>query len=68
MAKIRFNIEKCKECGFCVSACPVDNIRISKKLNKAGYHYAEIIDMDKCTGCGMCFQMCPDLVIEIEND
>jgi len=39
---------------------------MSSKLNKKGYHYAEV-DAEKCTGCGLCFQMCPDLAIEIEK-
>ena len=67
MVKIIFDIEKCKGCGLCVEACPTDNIRMSKKMNNKGHHYAEIVDKDKCTGCGMCFQMCPDMAIEIEK-
>ena len=67
MVEIKFNIEKCKGCELCVAACPIGDIRMSKKLNKKGFHYAEIIDEKKCTGCGLCFQMCPDLVIEIEK-
>jgi len=67
MVNIRFDIERCKDCKLCVGVCPQKNIMISKKLNKNGYHYAEIIDKEKCTGCGFCFQMCPDLVIEVEK-
>jgi len=67
MAKIKISVEKCKGCELCVGACPIDNIKMSKNLNKKGFHYAEIINEEKCTGCGMCFQMCPDLVIEIEK-
>ena len=67
MVKITFDIEKCKGCELCINVCPVNNIRMSKKLNKKGFHYAEIIDEEKCTGCGFCFQMCPDLVIEIDK-
>lgn len=67
MAKIKFNIERCKGCGLCVIACPRDNIRMSAELNKGGHKYAEIIDEANCNGCGMCFRMCPDIVIEISN-
>jgi len=67
MVEIKFNVEKCKGCEFCVGVCPIENIRMSNKLNKKGYHYAEIVDEEKCTGCGLCFQMCPDLCIEIEK-
>lgn len=68
MVYITFNIEKCKDCGLCVSVCPQKIIAISKKMNKNGYHYAEIMNKEKCTGCGFCFQMCPDLVIEIDKE
>jgi len=67
MAKIQLKPEKCKGCDFCVIACPIDIIKMSPKLNKKGYHYAEIVDPEKCTGCGLCFQMCPDMCIEIKK-
>lgn len=67
MVKITIDRERCKECSFCVTACPTNNIKMSSSLNKKGYHYAEIIDEKKCTGCGLCFRMCPDLCIEIEK-
>ncbi len=68
MVEININSEKCKGCGYCVIVCPKKNIRLSSKLNKKGYHYAEIISEKNCSGCGMCFQMCPDLCIEIKNE
>ena len=67
MSKITIDSERCKGCAFCVTVCPTKNIKMSSKLNKKGYYYAEIIDIEKCTGCGLCFQMCPDLCIEIEK-
>ena len=67
MAKIKFDIERCKGCGFCVLACPRDNIRMSSSINKGGHKYAEIIDEENCNGCGMCFRMCPDIVIKIAS-
>jgi|TARA_B100001971_G_C18201562_1_gene544940 2-oxoglutarate ferredoxin oxidoreductase subunit delta len=68
MTDIKIDIEKCKGCEFCIDACPIDDIKMSKKMNKKGFHYAEMIDKEKCTGCGMCFQMCPDLAIEIKKN
>lgn len=65
MAKIKFNIERCKGCGLCVPVCPVGNIRMSSSINKLGHKYGKVIDKDKCTGCGLCCLMCPDVVIEI---
>jgi len=65
LTDIKINPERCKGCGFCVIACPIKNIRMSSKLNKMGYNYAEVTDKEKCTGCGICFKMCPDLCIKI---
>ena len=67
MGKVSFYVEKCKGCELCTIVCPVKIIKMSDKLNKKGFNYAEVADMKKCTACGMCFQMCPDLVIEVEK-
>ena len=67
MAKIKFDIKRCKGCGLCVPVCPKDNIKMSQEANESGHLYAELIDENVCTGCALCFKMCPDLVIEIEN-
>ncbi|MEA2038121.1 MAG: 4Fe-4S binding protein [Nanoarchaeota archaeon] len=67
MPKVTIDKERCKECSFCITVCPTKVLKMSSKLNKKGYHYAEVIAPEKCTGCGMCFQMCPDLCIEVEK-
>ncbi|MBN1126501.1 MAG: 4Fe-4S binding protein [Sedimentisphaerales bacterium] len=67
MAKINLNMERCKGCGLCIGACPIDNLRMSEELNSKGYPFAEVIDKDKCTGCALCCRMCPDVAIEIEK-
>jgi 2-oxoglutarate ferredoxin oxidoreductase subunit delta len=67
MAKIQFNILRCKGCGLCVGVCPRRALEMSQQLNSAGNSYVEVTDIDKCTACGMCFQMCPDMAIEIEK-
>ena len=63
--EIFFDKNKCKGCGLCISACPKNNIRMSKCLNDAGYPVAELVADDDCTRCGLCCQMCPDIAIEI---
>jgi 2-oxoglutarate ferredoxin oxidoreductase subunit delta len=65
MANINIDSERCKGCCLCVAECPLGNIRMSEIFNKAGHHYAEIIDKDKCTCCALCCQMCPDMAIRI---
>ncbi len=67
MAEINLNLERCKGCGLCVGACPVDNLRIGENLNQQGVEYAEVIDPNRCTGCGMCYRVCPDMAIEIRR-
>lgn len=68
MAKLTFNIEKCKGCGLCVSACPKHLLRVSKStINQKGHYVAEIIDMSSCIGCAFCATMCPDCIIKVEK-
>lgn len=66
--KVKINKQLCKSCRLCVSVCPLKLLKVSKKLNKKGYHPAYCVNLDKCTGCGMCARMCPEGAIEIIND
>lgn len=65
MGKIIINIKQCKGCKLCVIFCPKQLIKLSEKLNPAGYHPAEFIDNGQCNSCGLCYQMCPDVAIEV---
>ena len=65
MAEIKLETERCKGCGLCVVACPKKLLRVSSKINRAGYPVAEIDDMSTCTGCALCAEMCPDVVIAV---
>jgi 2-oxoglutarate ferredoxin oxidoreductase subunit delta len=65
MAEINLNLERCKGCGLCIGACPIDNLRISGTLNRQGVEPAEVIEPQRCTGCGQCYRICPDMAIEI---
>ncbi|HEV58554.1 MAG TPA: ferredoxin family protein [Phycisphaerales bacterium] len=67
VADIHLNLERCKGCGLCIGACPIDNVRMTENLNSKGYCYAEIIDKDKCTGCALCARMCPEVAIRIDG-
>lgn len=44
--------EKCKACGKCIEACPVQAITGEKKV-------AHTIDQETCTKCGACREACP---------
>lgn len=68
MAKVTFDIDRCKGCGLCVEACPKKILEMSKdKMNAKGHHPAQMIDQDACIGCAFCATMCPDCVITVEK-
>ena len=52
MAKVKgdivIDIEKCKGCELCASACPQQSLELTRKLNSKGYHYIVKIE-DNCT-------------------
>lgn len=69
MAQVIFDVDGCKGCGLCVEACPKKIIVLSpERLNKRGFHPAEITDQDKCIACAFCATMCPDCVITVKKD
>jgi 2-oxoglutarate ferredoxin oxidoreductase subunit delta len=69
MAKVKgaivVDIERCKGCEVCVSACPQQVIALTKEVNRKGYHYAQPIHAEACTGCTNCAVVCPDGVISV---
>ena len=69
MAKIRgavvVDVEKCKGCVLCVTACPTNVLAMSKEVNAKGYSYAYMENFEACTGCMSCSLVCPDAVITV---
>lgn len=61
------NIEKCKGCEVCITACPQEVLAISSEVNSKGYHYAVKVNAD-CTGCANCAVVCPDAVITVYRE
>lgn len=58
--------ELCKACELCVVSCPQGNLKLSTKLNHAGFHPAEFTyhgSKGECTGCAICYWVCPDFAI-----
>jgi len=58
--------ELCKGCELCVVTCPQGNLKLSPRLNHAGFHPAEFSyrgAKGECTGCGVCYWVCPDFAI-----
>jgi 2-oxoglutarate ferredoxin oxidoreductase subunit delta len=68
MAKITgdivIDIERCKGCEVCTTACPQEVIAMSKEVNSKGYNYAIKVNAN-CVGCANCAVVCPDGVITV---
>jgi 2-oxoglutarate ferredoxin oxidoreductase subunit delta len=66
MGKVVINIEYCKGCGLCTTACAKKLLAIGAQFNMTGYYTVEYRDDAKaCTGCALCAEMCPDVAIEV---
>ncbi len=61
------NIEKCKGCEICLSACPNNVLALSSEVNSKGYHYAVKVNSE-CIGCANCAVVCPDAVITVYRE
>ncbi|MCI5560707.1 MAG: 4Fe-4S binding protein [Phocaeicola sp.] len=64
MAKVKgvvlVNTERCKGCGLCVVACPLNVLELNPKVNQKGYNYVHQALQDTCNGCTSCAVVCPD--------
>ena len=70
MAKMKgatvVDIERCRGCGLCVVACPLDVLALTtKEVNRKGYNFAHEVLADTCTGCASCATVCPDGCITV---
>lgn len=61
------NIERCKGCEICLSACPNEVLALSSEVNNKGYHYAIKVNSE-CIGCANCAVVCPDAVITVYRE
>ena len=69
MAKVKgaivVDVERCKGCVLCVTACPTDVIKMSENVNGKGFNYAYPANHEACTACTSCSLVCPDMCITV---
>lgn len=66
MGKVVINIEHCKGCELCTTACAKKLLKLGTQFNKNGNYFIECSDeKNECTGCALCAEMCPDVAIEV---
>lgn len=58
--KVKFDFEKCKNCGLCINVCR------AKVLEKGENNIK--FQEDKCVNCGACEKICPFEAISIEKE
>lgn len=65
--RIAIDVDKCKGCELCISACKHGVIALSPPIqnNINGFRYVTAVHPEQCTGCAFCAQMCPDSVITV---
>src|SRR5690606_3921745 len=63
------DVERCKGCELCRSACPQDVLALAEELNNKGYRPVILLDPNHdCTGCALCATVCPDGCITVYRD
>lgn len=67
--RIEIDVERCKSCQLCLSACPQGVIKLADGLNSKGYRPAVLLDPEhKCSGCALCAVVCPDVCITVYRE
>jgi 2-oxoglutarate ferredoxin oxidoreductase subunit delta len=62
--RVEIDIQRCKGCELCTTACKEQALTLSDSINIKGYRYI-IANNEICTGCVNCALVCPDAVITV---
>ncbi len=67
--RVVIDVERCKGCELCRTACPQDVLALAEELNSKGYRPVILLDpTHDCTGCALCATVCPDGCITVYRD
>lgn len=68
MNKVVIDLNKCKECLYCINFCPKHVLEQGNIINKNGYFPPMVAKQEDCIACAICARVCPDGAISVYKD